>query len=109
MSKNQQKCPAISDVNLEKQVNRVRDGSLQNVVDSSFQATQAPDFDGANEVIKEVTKYFTMPLTCTKSSLWWEGFELFVPVKHPTLYKEHVMCKESSNFRNNPDAGIVKV
>jgi hypothetical protein len=109
MSKNQQKCPVISDANLEKQVNRVRDGSLQNVVDSTLQATQAPDFDGANKVIKEVTKYFTMPITCTKSSLWWEGFKLFVPVTHPTLYKEHVMCKECSNFCNNPDAGIVKV
>jgi hypothetical protein len=70
MSKNQQKRPAISDANLEKQVNWVRDGNLQNVVDPSLQATQAPDFDGANEVIKEVTKYFTMPITCTKSSLW---------------------------------------
>jgi hypothetical protein len=109
MSKNEQKCPAISDANLEKQVNQVRDGSLQNVVYSSLQAAQAPDFDGANKVIKEVTKYFTMPVSCTKGSLCWEGFELFVPVKHPTLYKEHIMCKECSNFGNNPDAGIVKV
>jgi hypothetical protein len=30
-------------------------------------------------------------------------------VKHPTLYKEHVLCKECSTFKNNPDAGIVKV
>jgi hypothetical protein len=66
---NQQKRPVISDANLEKQVNWVRDDSLQNVVDSSLQATQAPDFDGANKVIKEVTKYFTMPVTCTKKLL----------------------------------------
>ena len=87
-SKNCQKRPAISDANLEKQVNWVRDSSLQNVVDSSLQATQAPDSYGDKEVIKELTKYFTMPVTCTKQSLWWERCELFVPVKHPKLYKE---------------------
>ncbi len=59
ISNKQQKRPAISDNNLKKQVNRVRDVSLQNVVDSYLQATQAPNFDnidGANEVINEVTK-----------------------------------------------------
>jgi hypothetical protein len=30
-------------------------------------------------------------------------------VKHPTLYNEHVLCKECSTFKNNPDAGIIKV
>jgi hypothetical protein len=67
----QQKRPAISDMDLEKQVNRVRDVSLQNVVDSSLQTTQSPDFDnndGATEVISEVTKYFTMNITHKKSS-----------------------------------------
>ena len=67
------KCPAISDVDLEKQLNRVRNASLQNnVVDLSLQATQAPDSDGDNEAIKDVTTYFTMPITCSKQSLWWE-------------------------------------
>ncbi len=90
----------------------VRDVSLQNVVDSSLQATQSTDFDnndGATEVINEVTKYFTMNVTYKKSSPWWEGFELFIPVKHPTLYKEYVLCKKSSIFLKKPDAGIVKV
>ena len=50
-----------------------------------------------------------MIVTYKKSSPWWEGFELFIPVKHPTLYKEYVMCKECSTFCKNPDAGIVKV
>ena len=44
ISNKQENRPAISDTNLEKQLNRVRDVSLQNVVDSSLQAsTQAPD------------------------------------------------------------------
>jgi hypothetical protein len=30
-------------------------------------------------------------------------------VKHPTLYMDHVLCKECSTFKNNPDAGIVKI
>jgi hypothetical protein len=44
-----------------------------------------------------------------KKTPWWEGFELFISVKHPTLYKKYVLCKECSTFRKNPDAGIVKV
>jgi hypothetical protein len=91
----------------------VRDVSLQNVVDSTLQAsTQAPDFDsndGANKVINQVTKYFTMNVMLNKKSAWWEGFELFIPVKHPTLYKEYALCKECSTFHKNPDAGIIKV
>jgi hypothetical protein len=46
ISNKQQKCPAISDTDLEKQVNWVRDVSLQNVVDSSLQATQSPPKPG---------------------------------------------------------------
>jgi len=70
----------------------VRDVSLKNVVDSSLQATatQAPNEDsndGANEVIN-VTKYLTMNVTVKKVSAWWEGFKLFVPSKHPSLFKE---------------------
>jgi hypothetical protein len=60
-------------------MNWVRDVILQNVVDSSLQATQAQDFDnndGVNKVINEVTKYFTMNVTFKKSSIWWEGFEM---------------------------------
>ncbi len=85
-----------------------------NIVDSSLRLTQLLDTDNdnkddANEEVKEGTKYFTMPVPCGKSSPWWEGFELFIPVKHPMLYKDHVLCKECSTFKNNPDAGIVKV
>jgi len=88
----------------------VRNASLQNnVVELSLQATQAPDSDGDDEAIKDVTTYFTMPITCSKQSLWWEGFELFVPTKHPGLYKEYVMCKKCPNPSKSTDAGIVKV
>ena len=83
ISKKQQKHPVISDTDLERQLDRVRDVSLQNAVDSSLQATatQAPDEDsndGANEVTN-VTKYFTMNVTVKKVSAWWEGFDLFIP------------------------------
>ncbi len=51
--KKKQKHPPISDTNLEKQVNRVRDVSGgENIVDSSLQATQLMDVDneeGANK------------------------------------------------------------
>jgi hypothetical protein len=71
----------------------------ENIVDSSLKLTKLMDIDndskdGANKEIKEVTKYFTMPVSYGKSSPWWEGFELFIPAKHPTLYKEHALCKE---------------
>ena len=109
IKKNHQKCPAISDADLKKQVNQVRHSKLQNVVDLSLQATQAQGLDGDDEAIKDVTTYFTMPIACTKQSWWWEGFELFVPAKHPTLYKEYVICTKCSNHSNNTDSGIVKV
>jgi surface protein len=35
------------------------------------------------------TKYFTMPVSYGKSSPWWKGFELFIPVKHLEL---HPIC-----------------
>jgi hypothetical protein len=108
-SKSHQKRPAISDADLEKQVNRARHCSLQNVVDLSLQDTQAPDSDGDDEAIKDVTTYFTMPISCSKQSLWWEGFDLFVPTKHPGLYKEYVMCKKCPTPAKSTDAGIVKV
>jgi hypothetical protein len=104
------KRPPISDTNLKKQVNQVRDTSGGgNIVDSSLRLTQLLDTnnnneDDANKEVKEGTKYFTMPVPCGKSFPWWEGFELFIPVKHPTLYNEHVLCKEWSTFKNNPDA-----
>ena len=75
-SRSHQKRPAISDADLEKQVNRARHCSLQNVVDLSLQDTQAPDSDGDDEAIKDVTTYFTMPISCSKQSLWWEGFDM---------------------------------
>ena len=90
----------------------MRDASLQNVVDLSLQATQAPDLssnDNSDEDVIEVTKYFTMDVTLKRSSPWWEGFEQFIPSKHPTLYKECVLCKECSTFHKNSDKGIVKV
>jgi hypothetical protein len=59
ITKNHQKRPAISDADLEKQVNWVRHSKLQNVVDLSLQATQAPDSDGDDEAIKDVTTYLT--------------------------------------------------
>ena len=39
-----------------------------------------------------------MPVSHGKSSPWWEGFELFIPMKHPTLFKEHVLCKGCSQI-----------
>jgi hypothetical protein len=46
--------------------------TVAHIVDSSLQATtQAPDFnsnDGTNEVINQVTKYFTINVTLKKSS-----------------------------------------
>jgi hypothetical protein len=107
------KRPAISDVVLEKQLNRVRNASLQdNVVDSSLQATQAPDLgsnDCSDEDVIEVTNYFTMDVISKRSSPWWEGFVQFIPIKHPTLYKEYVLCKECSTFHKKSNKGIVKV
>jgi hypothetical protein len=112
------KRPPISDSNLEKQVNQVRDisgggnivdSSLRNIVDSSLSLTTNDNEDDDNEEVNEGTKYITLPINCGKNSPWWVGFELFNPVKHPTLYKAHVMCKECSTFKNNPDAGIIKI
>ncbi len=103
ISKKQQKRPAISDTDLEKQLDQVRDVSLQNVVDSSLQATatQATDEDsndGANEVVY-VTKYFTMNVTVKKVSARWEGFELFIPSKYPSLFK--LNFPQEPRCRNN--------
>jgi uracil phosphoribosyltransferase len=99
------KRPPISDLDLEKQVNQVRDiiggGSI---VDSSLRLTTNDNLE-----VEEGTKYITLPVSCGKNSPWWVGFELFNPVKHPTLYKAHVLCKECSTFKNNPDAGIIKI
>ena len=106
------KRPAISDIELEKQLNRVRNASLQNVVDSSLQATQAPDLSSnysSGKDVVEVMKYFTMDVSLKRSSPWWEGFEKFIPSKHPTLYKEYVLWKECSTLHKNSDKGIVKV
>jgi hypothetical protein len=65
--KKKQKHTPISDTDLEKQVNQVRYVSgAENIVDSSLQATQLMDVDnedGANKEIKEVNKYFTMPVS----------------------------------------------
>jgi hypothetical protein len=107
------KRPAISDVDLEKQLNWVRNASLQNnVVDSSLQGTQAPDLgsnDCSDEDVIEVMTYFTMDVMSKRSSPWWEGFVQFIPIKHPTLYKEYILCKECSDFHKKANKGIVKV
>jgi hypothetical protein len=50
-----------------------------------------------------------MDVTLKRSSLWWEGFEQFIPHKHLTLYKESVLCKECSTFHKKSNKGIVKV
>ncbi len=111
--KKQRRHAPITDTDLAKQVNQV---SPENIVDSSLQATQAEDVlvseDGANgETTHQETKYFTIPVTRNKNSTWWEGFELLNPRKHPTLYKDHIMCKAclTSTTSRNPYAGIVKV
>jgi uracil phosphoribosyltransferase len=80
-----------------------------NIVDSSSRLTTNDNEDDDNEEVEERTKYITLPVSCGKNSPWWVGFELFNPVKHPTLYKAHVMCKECSTFKNNPNAGIIKI
>jgi len=104
------KCPPISDSDLEKRVNQGRDISGGgNIVDSSLRLTTNDNEDDDNKEAEEGTKYITLPVSCGKNSPWWVGFELFNPVKHPTLYKAHVMCKECSTFMNNPDAGIIKI
>ena len=90
----------------------MRDASLQNVVDLSLQATQAPDLssnDSSEEDVIEVTKYFTMDVTLKKVSARWEGFEQFIPSKHEKLYKEYVLCQECLTSHKNSDKGIVKV
>ena len=59
-----------------------------NIVDSLLRLTldtNNNNEDDANKEVQEVTKYFTVPVSYGKSSPWWEGFELFVPVKHPIL------------------------
>ena len=104
------KRPLISDPDLEKQVNQMRSISGGgNIVDLSLLLTTNVKEDDDIEEVKEGTKYITMPIPCGKNSPWWKGFELLNPLKHPTLYKEHVICKECSTFKNNPDAGIIKI
>jgi hypothetical protein len=46
------------------------------------------DKEEDNDKTLTVTKYFTMPVSGKKQSLWWEGFEIFVPSQHPNLYFE---------------------
>ena len=50
-----------------------------------------------------------MDVMSKRSSPWWEGFVQFIPIKHPTLYKEYVLCKECSTFHKKSNKGIVKV
>ncbi len=66
------------------------------------------DKEGDDDKMLKVTKYFTMSVSGKKQSLWWEGFELFVPSKHPNLYSEHVMCLECSKSCS-PMLAIVKI
>ena len=70
------KRPPISETDLEKQVNLVRDASGGgNIVDSLLRLTQTQlldtnnnNEDDANEEVKERTKYFTFPVPCGRSS-----------------------------------------
>jgi hypothetical protein len=59
---------------------------------------------------KKVTKYFTTPILGKKSSLWWwwEGFEQFLPSKHPKLFSKYVMCSVCSKMENS-ELEIVKI
>ncbi len=74
--KKQRRHAPILDTNLAMQVSQV---SPEKIVDSSLRVTQAEDVlvnkDGANgEMTHQETKYFTIPVTCSKNSAWWEGF-----------------------------------
>jgi hypothetical protein len=66
------------------------------------------DKEGNDDETLKVTKYFTMSVSGKKQSLWWKGFEVFVPSKHPNLYSEHVMCLACSKSRS-PSSAIVKI
>jgi hypothetical protein len=66
------------------------------------------DKEEDNDKMLKVTKYFTMSVSNKKQSLWWEGFELFVPSKHTNLYSEHIMCLACSKSCC-PTLAIVKI
>ncbi len=66
------------------------------------------DKEEDDDKMLKVTKYFTMSVSGKKQSLWWEGFELFVPSQHPNLYSEHVMCLACSKSCSHTLA-IVKI
>jgi hypothetical protein len=68
--------PEISNANLANQLKKV---PALNANDSLLQATQVTDLDHKdkeedNDKMLAVTKYFTMPVSGKKQSLWWEGF-----------------------------------
>jgi hypothetical protein len=68
------------------------------------------DYEGDTEKMsKKVTKYFAKPVLGNKSSVWWEGFEQFIPSKYLKLFSEYVMCLSCSKLANNPKSGIVKI
>jgi hypothetical protein len=98
--------PEIFDANLAIQLEKV---PALNANDSLLQSTQMTDLnhDDNVETIK-VSKYFTMSVSGKRQSLWWDGFELFVPSKHPNLYSEHVMCLACSKSCS-PTLAIVKI
>jgi hypothetical protein len=93
--------------------NQLKKVPALNANDFLLQATQMTDLDHKdkeedNDKTLAVTKYFTMPVSGKKQSLWWEGFELFDPSQHPNLYSEHIMCLACSKSCS-PTLAIVKI
>jgi hypothetical protein len=87
--------PEISNANLANQLKKL---PALNANDSLLQATQVTDLDHKdkdkdNDKTFAVTKYFTMPVSGKKQSLWWEGFELFCPkpTSKSVLWARHVL------------------
>ncbi len=93
--------------------NQLKKVPALNANDSLLQVTQMTDLNHEDkeeddDKMLAVTKYFTMPVSGKKQSLWWEGFELLVPSQHPNLYSEHVMCLTCSKSCS-PTLAIVKI
>ncbi len=96
----------ITDADLDAQLKQV---SAFNANNSLLQAATIDKKGDTEEMSKKVTKYFTKPVLGNKSSIWWEGFEQFLPSKHPKLLCKYVMCLLCSKLGNNPESGILKI
>jgi hypothetical protein len=98
--------PDITNANLDAQLKQV---SAFNANNSLLQAATIDKEGDTEEMSKKVTKYFTKPIIGNKPSVWWEGFEQFLPSKHLKLFSKYVMCLSCSKLGNNPESGIVKI